>query len=247
MMASRPMPSSAPPMRWKYLSTVTALRPLSLAVASLNRSNRSSVTVMSHPLPGHGWPAPVADDVGSPRSRSGFAGRRSKFREPQDAASGHVTVPSSGQREAVPAASMAASRNLWRPEPRKIIPMMPMIIQPPGTRSVNALAGVRARAIGLDPPADRDGAAMVGDSVPASLDSDGALDGTAEGTSAGGAAGVDSGATDGDTGVSVDWARSVTPRLDPVVAVRLTVPPPRTITARWPPPTIQSTMTEPVV
>src|SRR5205085_11488025 len=38
----------------------------------------ASESIRQTAMPGHGWPAPVADDVRSQRSRSGFAGRRSQ-------------------------------------------------------------------------------------------------------------------------------------------------------------------------
>src|SRR2546430_3079967 len=52
-----------------------------LPVGGANMSepqDAASESIRQTAMPGHGWPAPVADDVRTQRSRSGLAGRRSQ-------------------------------------------------------------------------------------------------------------------------------------------------------------------------
>src|SRR4051812_42162168 len=72
---------------------------LTSSILSASLMACSTAARMDVPLlvsPGHGWPALVADHRCPQRSRSGLAGRRSNFREPQDAANESSVEPVAG-------------------------------------------------------------------------------------------------------------------------------------------------------
>src|SRR4051794_4511825 len=142
---------------------------------------------------------------------------------------------------------MAANRNLWRPEPRKAMPSSPMIIQPPGTRSVNAPIGANAASIAVGAPPALGAPALTGE--PGDSDGTSAEAVLPDGTSPGAAGETLPGVAGvvGPAGVTGTWVRSDRPRLDPVVAVSLTDAPPSTAIICWPPPTSQRTTTAPVL